>query len=256
MNSLSCSRILCLISLVMLLGQAESVGQLLQIPCKDPRGCPDLILADNRLGDRIGEETFSETDCALVEGFVGSAGTRRLLRFTTIVPNIGVGDLVVGSPTAPENASFFTFSPCHRHYHFNAYAAYRLWTTGAFQQWQLLRQQFPDALSADLLTQYPSIASGMVAGHKMAFCIADVIRFHVPGLSPPGPAKYSCANQGISTGWADVYDFRIEGQWIDVTDVPPGEYVLEVEANPQRLLQESNYRNNAGWEIIDLKAAK
>ncbi len=67
-----------------------------------------------------------------------------------------------------------------------------------------------------------------------------------PGDSPVAPREFfNCAtNQGISVGWADVYLWNIDCQFLDVTDAPPGRHVLEVEVNPDRLLPESNYRNN------------
>ena len=33
-------------------------------------------------------------------------------------------------------------------------------------------------------------------------------------------------------------------QWIDVTDVSSGSYVLQVEVNPERAVEEKNYKNN------------
>jgi lysyl oxidase-like protein 2/3/4 len=52
-------------------------------------------------------------------------------------------------------------------------------------------------------------------------------------------------NQGISVGWADEYVFQLDGQWIDITDVASGSYVLEVETNPTWAIQEKNYLDNS-----------
>lgn len=51
-------------------------------------------------------------------------------------------------------------------------------------------------------------------------------------------------NQGISVGWADTYGIKLPGQWIDVTNVPDGDYILEVETNPEHSFQEKSYSNN------------
>ena len=63
----------------------------------------------------------------------------------------------------------------------------------------------------------------------------------------PGPPKYTdCnANQGISVGWADVYGFGLDGQWIDITGLAAGDYVLEAEVNPEQLFEEVDYTNNS-----------
>ena len=39
---------------------------------------------------------------------------------------------------------------------------------------------------------------------------------------------FSCAGQGLSPGCHDTYAANIDCQWIDITDVPPGNYVLKV----------------------------
>jgi hypothetical protein len=54
-------------------------------------------------------------------------------------------------------------------------------------------------------------------------------------------------------GWADEYYYRLDCQFIDVTGVAPGTYVLEDEVNPERLFKESNYRNNAASIQIEIK---
>jgi hypothetical protein len=76
---------------------------------------------------------------------------------------------------------------------------------------------------------------------KVGFCVLDVFRFDVN--SAPN-ALYTCANQGIQKGWGDLYDSTLDGQWIDITGLPDGNYTMEMEANPMGIIQESNYSNN------------
>jgi lysyl oxidase-like protein 2/3/4 len=55
---------------------------------------------------------------------------------------------------------------------------------------------------------------------------------------------YSCANQGISRGWADSYTRGLPCQWIDITDLSPGAYSLRVVVNPLNKIAESDTTNN------------
>jgi Lysyl oxidase len=130
--------------------------------------------------------------------------------------NVGTADLVVGDPT--QNACF-QWSDCHQHYHFKGVGKYTL---------------------------YAEDGTTVVAiGHKQGFCIEDVEP--IPALNPPpaNPAQpNTCTNQGLHVGWEDIYPNNIDCQWVDITGVPPGNYVLSVIVNSQRFLPESNYDNN------------
>ncbi|PYK65642.1 MAG: hypothetical protein DME21_00610 [Verrucomicrobia bacterium] len=171
---------------------------------------PDLIIWGPSISPRIETVTFSSTSCAVIEGMV-QPGTRKLLRFSTETRNQGTADIFLGNPaTNPQ----FVWAPCHGHYHFNNYANYQL-----------------------LDSNGQSVATGL----KIGFCLLDSIRWDA---NAPSSARYNCGNQGIQQGWGDVYYSTLDGQWIDITGVPDGNYTLEMEVNPQHILPESNYANN------------
>ena len=53
---------------------------------------------------------------------------------------------------------------------------------------------------------------------------------------------YVCAFQGITTGWADWYFKQLSGQWIDITGVPQGDYIVHVEINAAHTFDEGANR--------------
>jgi len=186
-------------------------------------GLPDLTLVTAEMdgSELVTVETFASTDCEIVEGCVGDVGTRRLLRFDTVTANLGTADLVLG-PTPPPGVSsgIFVWSPCHMHHHVAGYAEFTLW-------------------AGDQL---------VVTGRKQAFCLEDDVQV-VPG----GPSHgYRCNFQGITVGWADVYDRALPCQWLDVTDVPTGTYTLKVEIDASKAFPDANPANNVWMNTVAL----
>lgn len=178
---------------------------------------PDLILDPSSPGTVIEELVFDDDSCAVGEGCVQGTGRRRLLRFDTFTANIGSADVFVGAVPPPEESSeIHDWSECHGHHHFRTYATYEL-------------------LTSDL-------CCAAAEGHKQPFCLIDLARYD-PTSGGDAPV-YNCSYQGIQRGWEDAYTSGIECQWIDVTDVPPGDYYLRIRINVDHLLPESRYDNN------------
>jgi len=181
----------------------------------DAAELPDLQFVAGQMTSSLlfDDFDFRDTDCEVVEHCVGAPGHRFLLRFDTVSANRGTADIFVGVPPPPgESNDVFEWSPCHKHHHVRNYASYEL---------------------AD--------ATGVVlTARKQSFCLQDTQAVQ-PGIAS---SDYSCMRQGITHGWADVYDRELPCQWIDVTGVPPGAYTLRIVVNPLRTLPESNYDNN------------
>lgn len=243
-------RFLTVLLLLLGLGAVRAAAQV--VPCGDPNGCPDLTVDASKLAQwKIDRATFSSSDCAVIEGEV-SAGRRILLRFSFGSPNIGAGDLVVGNPS--DHPDWFDFNTCHGHPHFKQYADYRLWTVDGYNEWSGLRRDNPGALSSDLLAQIANLGSKMISGRKFGFCTIDVYQYS----GTAGPAKYdSClTNQGISVGWGDLYGYQLDGQWIDVTDIPGGTYILEGEVNAEHFFTEMDYTNNSATTVVKIPGGR
>jgi hypothetical protein len=183
-------------------------------------GGPDLqVDADAlRSSASIEEQTFSPTDCAMVEACVGGPGTRKLLKFDGTLRNLGDTDLILGEP---QGNPLFEYSACHDHYHLKDMMLYQLIDPASGRVVQAQGQP--------------------IVGRKQGFCIMDIL----PITANAGSAKYDCSYQGISVGWADVYDKTLDCQWLDITGVPPGHYILRVTVNPNSLYPEANSTNNA-----------
>lgn len=196
-----------------------------------PTALPDLTIDANQLQSSllIKTQNFKASSCALDEGCVDCVGKRKLLKFAVVIPNIGNADLVLGSPTDPNNSNLFVYSPCHDHYHVIGFTTYELLN---------------------------SAGTTVVAGHKQAFCLEDFTQVD-PGA---GAAKYTCSNQGIQVGWEDVYAPYLDCQWIDITDLPPGQYRLKIKINAtpglSSKLTESDDSNNTAEVPVTIPATK
>ncbi|XP_076847511.1 lysyl oxidase-like 5b [Brachyhypopomus gauderio] len=135
---------------------------------------------------------------------------RVLLRFPQKVRNMGTADFL---PVKPRHQ--WEWHSCHQHYH----------SMDAFSNYDLL-----DVTSGQKVAE----------GHKASFCLEDT------GCDPGFRRRYACTvhTQGLSPGCHDTYAANIDCQWIDITDVPPGNYILKVTVNPNFLVPESDFSNN------------
>ncbi|XP_078119899.1 lysyl oxidase-like 5b [Sander vitreus] len=135
---------------------------------------------------------------------------RVLLRFPQKVKNQGTTDFL---PVKPRYQ--WDWHSCHQHYH----------SMDAFSNYDLL-----DVVSGRKVAE----------GHKASFCLEDT------GCEPGFRRRYACTahTQGLSPGCHDLYAANIDCQWIDITDVPPGNYILKVTVNPNFHVLESDFTNN------------
>ena len=187
---------------------AESFAQRTSVarnfPIYDNGGKPDLALDPQRFVAQmeIVDRYFAPDDCAIAEEVVGAPGYRRLLRFDTVLMNRGDGDLVVGDRSDPDNpyAPYFVYHQCHGHYHIRYFSIYELLTLDG---------------------------QVVVAGTKQGFCFEDSFKYEDGGKS----RGYECVDQGITSGWGDWYYKQLVGQWIDITGVPEGDYIVRVSIN-------------------------
>lgn len=161
---------------------------------------PDLIINGLRAYSTLEMTTENSTDgCMIEEGCIQGYGTREIVRFDTEIANIGTEDYFIGAPSAQPDQ--FEWDACHNHYHYEGYAEYALYTAGG--------------------APLPTI------GFKNGFCVLDLGSCNYGG----GPQKYTCSNMGITAGCQDIYSRFLDCQWVDITDLPGGDYTLVIRVN-------------------------
>ena len=161
-------------------------------------------------------QAFLPEECDLNEG-CGTPSTRRILRFDTETRNIGQADLVLGNPAGNP---LYVIDPCHGHHHLNDFAEYRLLDTNGVQ---------------------------VAVGNKVGFCLLDFYPWD-PNAAPG--YVFDCDYQGIQRGWADIYISALPCQWIDITGLPGGTYILELEVDPQNVIAEADEGNNVTQVLV------
>ncbi len=185
-----------------------------------PNG-PDLSIVQNDVQNSLNLRTEQATNCMVEEGCMNGYGTRTVLAFDTHIQNVGETDYYIGNPTS--NPTQFSFNNCHGHAHYEGYADYILYK--------------PNGVSIPI-------------GHKNGFCVMDL------ECNNGGTAQYGCSNMGISKDCGDIYNSYLDCQWIDITDVDTGEYILAIKVNwdqsPDALGRyEMGYENN--WAQVCIR---
>ncbi len=172
---------------------------------------PDLEIDSTIFIQSLSLLTHTAAFCDVDEGCVTGYGTRYVISFTSRINNIGTLDFYIGNSTT--QPGMFNLNNCHGHDHYEGYGDYRL---------------------------FDSNGNIVPAGHKNGFCVIDLC----------GWGQYTCGNMGISAGCYDAYGAGTQCQWIDITDVPTGDYRVAVIINSKHLPDafgryETNYINNA-----------
>ncbi|XP_063782525.1 lysyl oxidase homolog 1 [Pseudophryne corroboree] len=185
------------------------------------RGLPDLVPDPSyvQAATYVQRAHLYSLRCAAEENCLSSSAyaadasdydVRVLLRFPQRVKNQGTADFL---PTRPRQA--WEWHSCHQHYH----------SMDEFSHYDLL-----DATTGRKVAE----------GHKASFCLEDTT------CDFGNLKRYACTShtQGLSPGCYDTYNADIDCQWIDITEVKPGNYILKVVVNPKYTVLESDFTNN------------
>jgi hypothetical protein len=178
--------------------------------------------------------TFRATDyfdnLEVADGCAGGFGQRYLIRFSGAAMNLGSENLAIGNPldTIPDLPGgqcsnnhpycglFFVFGAHLDHLHSDMYD-YRLIDANTNQ---------------------------VVITKKIGIGTVDTSPLGQDS-PPPNFAGYPTENgDGISSGWADDYPWNLPCQYVDVTDIPPGNYRLELTIDQGNKIAECDESNN------------
>ncbi|MBI1788070.1 MAG: hypothetical protein HYR60_11045 [Acidobacteria bacterium] len=219
------------------------------------------------------------------ESEVQEEGARLCLRFDQTLANTGEGPMELrfaipsGLPAPPVTNAYqrlywsdspahfeerlagqMEFHQAHGHYHFKSFGLSSLWSVdnaGNFAGSAPLRQHHGVRPVGAHLTR---------TGRKVSFCLADVMidawarkgdgprTYNAPDCLDPAFTQggYDHFVQGINRGWADVYDWYLPDQYIDISGVADGVYILQTIADPDGRLVEADKSNNCGSVYIRL----
>jgi hypothetical protein len=205
-------------------------------------------------------------------GEKSEAGAAVCMRFEQTFANIGEGaaELHFAIPKDPADTSHHVFartyfsdghdhfadSPAgtweyhaaHHHYHYNNFVQSRLWAADS--------------------AGHRAGTSPVRVGRKVSFCMEDEriddalwgkkgVRprtYIAPDCLAPvaQDAHFDYIIQGLTPGWDDIYQWYLPGQYIEVSGIPDGNYILETTADPDNELAESVESNNCGTVLIHL----
>lgn len=184
---------------------------------------------------------------------------RRCLRFDGIVGNVGDGAFELAyvrhtkkgvaaiqrvfnsdGSYADRYAIDSEFHATHAHFHVRDFYVARLWS----------------AAPSGARTGRDPVAHG----DKNGFCPQDSGR--IDG-GTDDDRRYTCLLDGpdgtralqvvgISAGWRDVYPADLPDQFVEITGVPDGRYVLELELDPNDVFVEADETNNTVCTLIEL----
>lgn len=228
-------------AVLLLCAAAVTLAVALTVPASKPAGAatdqlPDLAMY--RLSSIQTQHTNGE----------------RLLRFDTVIVNIGAGAFEANgsrpdtsTPTLSVTQRIFDDAGTYRDVPTTAEMYY---AGDGHTHWHLR-----DLESYELIRLDDGVKVG--TGAKEGFCIYDGYRFgstadrYYVDCSSNQPNALA-VKVGFSRGWGDIYGWQTVGQYIDVTNLSPGRYRLQATADAANQFVESNNTNNSTWADVQL----
>lgn len=218
---------------------------------------PTLLLVPGPQPARAATDRPPDLRMAKLSDFsiVTTSTGRRLLRFTSMMTNLGAGPFAIrstrsstsspwtvrqvirtsdgGTRSVTISATMSYGGDGHGHWHIERMVDIDLWSTGR-----------------------------RAKGSKIGYCFFDTtaVDFGLPGApSSPVYRESWCARQteltsvvGISVGWGDKYQSSLPFQWVDITGLPGGAYTIRAIVDARDLFLEGSNANNCAYSRISL----
>ena len=214
---------------------------------------------------------------------IAERGARRCLRFDQMLANEGDGPfelryLVEGLGTQQQvrqrvyasdgtfsdfNVDTYEFHPTHAHFHYKNFGQallYRLHPDGTMEKVRESRKNGVCMIDVENTrfglddhgypykgeaprTYYPTPRAGTETWGQRGGCFVPT--------DHDEHGTYMV--NGVSVGWADVYPWYLADQYIEISGVPDGLYVIETRVNPNRTVHETTYDDNTARATIRLQ---
>ena len=214
---------------------------------------------------------------------MAEAGARRCLRFDQMLANVGNGPFelryhVEGVATEQQvsqrvyssdgtftdfNVDKYEFHKTHAHFHYKNFGQaflYRLNPDGTMEKIRQSRKNGVCMIDVENnrfglddhgqpykgeapRTYFPTPRAGMETWGQRGGCFVPTEH----------DEHRTYMVNGVSVGWADVYPWYLPDQYIEISGVPDGLYVLETTANPSRTVHETNFDDNTARATIRLQ---
>jgi hypothetical protein len=193
------------------------------------------------------------------DAHISHEGGRWLIRFSTMLVNIGDGDFVLRATRGMRRWEVDQ----DVYYSDSGAKVYRtpadlVWGGDGHDHWHVQR------IAVGILVPYDANGGPPAAGEgradtKIGFCYFDFDRLLEDASQVPVYSRLGCGNRsdtaigmGLSWGWRDIYGFGLPGQSIDVTDLSDGKYRLWLEVDAKKWFQEERHDNNVTWVDLEL----
>jgi hypothetical protein len=191
---------------------------------------------------------------------------RYLLRFDALIENRGAGPFIVRGArdcaslsSCPEMTARQVVKMSDGSFRPQPVTGHARYDVGdGHNHWHVMDVETYELFPADL----PPTPDNGYRGSKVGFCFFDTTAvdlslpnspdrriFHESGC---GRSDTLSIRVGLSVGWGDSYPWYLPRQWVNVTDVADGEYVLCSTADGLGQWRETREGNNQSWARLRL----